>query len=83
MPGEVSVPREDTGATTGALFPESGAAGTPRLALGISVNTGRRLGHEPDDSAQEREFEAPVNRPPDSVGGLRCPDLMAWACSTP
>jgi len=52
MPGEVSMPREGTGAITGALFPESRVVGTLGLALGISVNTGRRLGH---DSAQERE----------------------------
>ena len=67
MLGEVSMPREGTGATAGALFPMSRVVGTLRLALGTSVNTGRRLGHEPDDYAQEREFEAPVNRPPDSV----------------
>ena len=53
MPGEVSMPREGTGAITGALFPESRVVGTLGLALGISVNTGRRLGH---DSAQEREI---------------------------
>jgi len=53
MPGEVSMPREDAGARTGALFPKSRVVGTLGLALGISANTGRRLGH---DSAQKENL---------------------------